>query len=140
VDSGVYSGATVPVHYDPMIAKLTVWGEDRDHAIGRMRRALSEYVVGGITTNIAFHEEVLTAPEFLDGSYDTEFIPNLMRGRETPAPELGFPAEIAAVIAAHRRDEALIAGGAAKGAAGTQQQGSRSRWKTLARLEQRREW
>lgn len=140
VDSGVYSGATVPVHYDPMIAKLTVWGEDRDHAIGRMRRALSEYVVGGITTNIAFHEEVLTAPEFLDGSYDTEFIPNLMRGRETPAPELGFPAEIAAVIAAHRRDEALIAGGGAKGVAGTQQQGSRSRWKTLARLEQRREW
>jgi acetyl-CoA carboxylase biotin carboxylase subunit len=140
VDSGVYSGATVPVHYDPMIAKLTVWGEDRDHAIGRMRRALSEYVVGGITTNIAFHEEVLTAPEFLDGSYDTEFIPNLMRGRETPAPKLGVPAEIAAVIAAHRRDEALIAGGGGQGPANAQQQGSRSRWKTLARLEQRREW
>lgn len=140
VDSGVYSGSTVPVHYDPMISKLTVWGEDREHAIGRMRRALSEYVVGGIKTNIAFHEEVLTAPEFLDGTYDTEFIPNLMKGREKPAAEYELPAEIAAVVAAHRRDEELVASGGAQGAAGAQQRGSRSRWKTLARLEQQREW
>src|SRR5690554_6530885 len=64
-DGGVYEGGEVTVHYDPMIAKLITWGEDRQHAIERMRRALSEYVVGGIATNIAFHREVLDHPDFV---------------------------------------------------------------------------
>ncbi len=139
VDSGVYSGVSVPVHYDPMIAKLTVWGEDRAHAIGRMRRALKEYVVAGIVTNIAFHEEVLTHPDFLDGSYDTGFVPDLMEVRDTPEPEHGGVAEIAAVLAAHRRDEELVANGDSA-ASGLQQAANGTRWKTLTRYEQRRNW
>ena len=138
VDSGIYSGATVPVHYDPMVAKLTVWGEDREHAIGRMRRALSEYVVAGIVTNIAFHEEILTHPDFISGDYDTEFIPNLMREREAAQDTLRLPAELAAVIAAHRRD-AQISGGQSADALSTSARPG-SRWKTLGRLEQQRNY
>jgi acetyl-CoA carboxylase biotin carboxylase subunit len=73
-DSGYYAGAEVPSHYDPQIAKLSVWGPTRDLAMRRMRRALAEYVVTGIRTNLAFHQKVLAHPEFLRGRYDTGFI------------------------------------------------------------------
>lgn len=139
VDSGVYSGATVPVHYDPMISKLTVWGEDREHAIGRMRRALSEYVVSGIITNIAFHEEVLTHPDFVDGSYDTDFVPAMLRARDTPAPPRQDIAHLAAVVTAYWRDKELAEQGAGVASA-TATSTTESRWKALARLEQRRTW
>ncbi len=132
-DSGVYSGATVPVHYDPMISKLVVWAEDRQSAIGRMRRALSEYTVSGITTNIAFHDEVLQHPDFVEGTYDTEFVPRMMAGREKPAQHFGAQAELAAVVAAHRRDEAVAeAGGGAE--AGPRSTTNGSSWKQLGRF------
>jgi len=73
-DSGCYEGAEIPVHYDPMISKLVVWGDDRAHAVGRMRRALDEYVVRGIETNLAFHRRCLRHAAFIDGDYDTGFI------------------------------------------------------------------
>lgn len=139
VDSGVYSGATVPVHYDPMIAKLTVWGEDRAHAIERMRRALKEYVVAGIETNIAFHDEVLTHPDFLSGEYDTEFVNILLEGRGEPAPKLTREAELAAVITAFCRDEQLESRGASSSGEPGQARPT-SRWKTLSRYEQQRRW
>ena len=144
VDSGVYAGATVPVHYDPMIAKLTVWGEDRAHAIGRMRRALGEYVVSGIITNIAFHQEVLTEPEFIDGSYDTDFVPQLIERRsERDLSALKEVARIAALVAAYRRDQALLErGGASASTSSTagSNKTSQDAWKMLARYEQRRVW
>jgi acetyl-CoA carboxylase biotin carboxylase subunit len=137
-DSGVYSGATVSVHYDPMIAKLAVWGEDREHAIERMRRALSETIVSGITTNIEFHEEVLGHPEFVEGDYDTEFVPRMMADRQKPADSYGEQAEWAAVIAAHRRDEAIAAGGAgaaaAAGSNGAGRASTGSGWKQYGRF------
>lgn len=105
-DSGVYKGATIPIHYDPMVSKLVAWGEDRDHAIQRMRRALGEYIIGGLTTNLRFHEEVLTHPDFLDGTYNTEFIPDHMEDRTPPENPHEDIAELSAVLAAHRRDEA----------------------------------
>jgi pyruvate carboxylase subunit A len=74
VDSGVYSGFTVPPHYDPMISKLIVWGKDRDEAITRMRRALYEYVITGVRTNIPFHTAVMENPRFVKGDIDTHFI------------------------------------------------------------------
>ncbi|CAN5677356.1 hypothetical protein BH11MYX1_BH11MYX1_21990 [soil metagenome] len=73
-DSGCYEGAEIPVHYDPMISKLVVWGEDRKSAIDRMRRALDEYQVRGIETNLAFHRRCLRQPDFIAGDYDTGFI------------------------------------------------------------------
>jgi acetyl-CoA carboxylase biotin carboxylase subunit len=73
-DSGCYEGAEIPVHYDPMISKLVVWGEDRATAVARMRRALDEYIVRGIETNLAFHRRCLRHPAFVAGDYDTGFI------------------------------------------------------------------
>ncbi|MEO8554371.1 MAG: acetyl-CoA carboxylase biotin carboxylase subunit [Kofleriaceae bacterium] len=73
-DSGCYEGAEIPVHYDPMISKLVVWGEDRRTALARMARALSEYQVRGIETNLAFHRRCVRHPAFIEGDYDTGFI------------------------------------------------------------------
>lgn len=143
VDGGVYSGATVPVHYDPMIAKLVTYAEDRPAAIERMRRALKEYVISGIRTNLDFHDEVLTHPDFLDGSYDTEFVPNLLRDRAAAGerePKHERFARVVAALAAHRRDEALQQG-ASSSQGGEQPAGARSpesRWKVMGRYEQLR--
>ncbi len=73
-DSGCYEGAEIPVHYDPMISKLVVWGEDRKTAVDRMRRALDEYQVRGIETNLPFHRRCLRQADFIKGDYDTGFI------------------------------------------------------------------
>ncbi|MDI1450690.1 acetyl-CoA carboxylase biotin carboxylase subunit [Polyangium sp. 6x1] len=73
-DGGFYEGATVPSHYDPLVSKVSVWGPDRKTALHRMRRALSEYVVTGIKTNIVFHEKLLAHPAFIEGRYTTGFI------------------------------------------------------------------
>jgi acetyl-CoA carboxylase biotin carboxylase subunit len=73
-DSGVYAGYEVPRFYDPMISKLSVWAPTRPQAIARMRRALSEYVVKGITTNTRYLLAILDHPEFQAGDYDTGFL------------------------------------------------------------------
>ena len=74
MDSYAYPGYEVPIYYDPMIAKAITWGETREEAIDRMERALSEFVLTGIKTNISLHKTVLRHKKFLDGSYTTQFI------------------------------------------------------------------
>lgn len=74
VDSYAYPGYEVPIFYDPMIAKLITWGETREEAIDRMQRALSEFVLTGIKTNIVLHKTILDHAKFRDGSYTTQFI------------------------------------------------------------------
>ncbi|MBN2124091.1 MAG: acetyl-CoA carboxylase biotin carboxylase subunit, partial [Deltaproteobacteria bacterium] len=74
VDDGVYAGYTIPPFYDPMISKLISWGKDRHETIERMRRALYEYVIVGVETNIAFHRAVMENPRFMEGALDTGFI------------------------------------------------------------------
>jgi acetyl-CoA carboxylase biotin carboxylase subunit len=73
-DSGVTAGSQITVHYDPMVSKLITWGEDRGEALARMRRALDEYRVGGIKTNLPFHRRLMRHPAFIEGAYDTGFI------------------------------------------------------------------
>jgi acetyl-CoA carboxylase, biotin carboxylase subunit len=73
-DGGAYPGCTISSYYDPLISKLSVWAPTRDQAIRRMRRALSEYVVIGIRTNLAFHDKLFVHPEFVAGRYDTGFL------------------------------------------------------------------
>lgn len=73
-DSGVYEGSEISMFYDPMVSKLVVWGEDREQALGRMRRALDEYAVRGIQTNLSFHRRVMRHEGFCSGIYDTGFI------------------------------------------------------------------
>lgn len=74
VDSYAYPGYEVPIYYDPMIAKVITWGETREEAIERMQRALTEFVITGIKTNISLHKTILNHPKFRDGSYTTQFI------------------------------------------------------------------
>lgn len=73
VDLGVQEGSVVPLEYDPIIAKLIVWGRDRKEVIERSKRALSEFVVKGIRTTIPFHRLTLEHPLFLSGEFDTNF-------------------------------------------------------------------
>jgi len=73
-DSGIFAGATVSPHYDPLLAKLAVWAPDRPQALARLRRALGEYVVTGIATNLAFLERLLATPAVATGGYDTGFV------------------------------------------------------------------
>ncbi len=74
VDSYAYPGYEVPIYYDPMIAKVITWGETREDAIARMERALSEFILSGIKSNIALHKTILKHPKFLDGTYTTQFL------------------------------------------------------------------
>ena len=73
-DSGAYEGGEVPIFYDPMISKLITWGETRDHAIARMKRALAEYQVRGIRTTIPFFQWILDDDDFKAARFDTTFI------------------------------------------------------------------
>jgi acetyl-CoA carboxylase biotin carboxylase subunit len=77
VDSGVYGGGRVPSHYDPLIAKLIVHAPTRARAIAKMRRALSETIIGGILTNIPLHQRILAHPAFEEGRLSTRFIEEL---------------------------------------------------------------
>jgi len=74
VDSSAYAGYTIPPYYDSMIAKLIVWGKTRQEAIDRMKRALGEFVVEGISTTIPFHLKVLDHEVFVSGHFDTKFL------------------------------------------------------------------
>lgn len=73
-DSYAYPGYEVPIYYDPMIAKVITWGETRAEAIDRMDRALSEFILSGIKSNIVLHRTILKHPKFIDGSYTTQFL------------------------------------------------------------------
>ncbi|HUI44347.1 MAG TPA: acetyl-CoA carboxylase biotin carboxylase subunit, partial [Terriglobia bacterium] len=74
VDSGVYEGWRVPLDYDPLLAKLIVWGHDRTEARARLARALDEYEVGGVETTIPFFRRVLRHPDFIAGRLDTGLV------------------------------------------------------------------
>ena len=78
VDSGCYSGITIPPYYDSMIAKLIVYGENRESCIARLERALEEFVVDGIKTTIPFYQKILKEESFLNGNYDIHWVENYM--------------------------------------------------------------
>ncbi|HXC11630.1 MAG TPA: acetyl-CoA carboxylase biotin carboxylase subunit, partial [Stellaceae bacterium] len=74
VDSALYQGCTVPPYYDSLISKLVIHGKTRNECLMRLRRALEEYVIGGIETTIPLHQRLIDAPEFIDGNYDTHWL------------------------------------------------------------------
>lgn len=78
LDSAIYCGYKIPHCYDSMLAKLISYGKDREEAITRMKRALSEFGIGGVKTNIEFQYSILEMEEFLKGEYDTSFLGNKM--------------------------------------------------------------
>jgi acetyl-CoA carboxylase biotin carboxylase subunit len=117
-DCGVYEGAEVPIYYDPMIAKLITWGENRVEAILRMRRALREYQIRGIKTNISFHQWILRHPHFMAGKVHTGFIDQEYHStsKEEVFPHKEIALASAAIAAMHREQESTL-GLLAKGAA-----------------------
>jgi acetyl-CoA carboxylase biotin carboxylase subunit len=106
-DGGAYAGCTISSFYDPLISKLSVWAPTRERAVQRMRRALSEYVVTGIRTNLAFHDRLLSHPEFAAGRYDTGFIERFkddLLGYPHVGPDRRDAVAVAVAVAAARME------------------------------------
>ena len=138
-DSGVYEGWMVPTEYDPLLAKLVVWGTDRAEAIARMRRALGEYRVFGIRTNIPFFRQILEHPDFIAGRCDTGFIErvfsNLLRPEDKAPREEQAVAMLAAALESVLRRNCQ--GGLAAGQHGA---ASSDEWRIAAREEGLNRW
>ena len=99
-DCGVYQGWTVPLDYDPMLSKLIAYAPDRHTSIERMRRALDEYFIGGIKTNLSLFRAILQDPDFIAARIDTGYLDRLLSsGFKTADPQNGL-VDIAAVSAA----------------------------------------
>jgi len=121
IDSCLYPGYEVPVHYDPMLAKLVVWGRDRAAAINRMKRALREFTLTGIRTNIPFYVQVMRHGPFIDGDYDTGYVDrHLGDDLNLDAGHHVEEAIIAAVIASHRAEQETLARGGSTADASSQ--------------------
>jgi acetyl-CoA carboxylase, biotin carboxylase subunit len=84
LDEGVYEGWTVPNDYDPLLSKLIAWGNSREETISRLRRALDEYTITGIKTNVGLFRRILVEPDFLRGEIHTKWLDELLR-RPLPA-------------------------------------------------------
>ncbi len=100
LDSGVYAGWTVPLDFDPMLAKLAVWAGNRADAIARMRRAISEYHIGGIATNLRFFAKLLEDSEMIAGNLDTHFLDGYF---ERVPPDGKPEADLAKLIADRKK-------------------------------------
>ena len=83
VDTAIYSGYTIPANYDSMIAKIIVFGTNRNEAISKMKRALEELVIDGVETNRDFLFDIIRNPDFIRGNFDTSFIEkNILKGEK----------------------------------------------------------
>jgi acetyl-CoA carboxylase biotin carboxylase subunit len=129
-DSGATEGLEVPIFYDPLVSKLITWGDDRAHAVARMRRALREYEVVGIRTTIPFFEWVLEDADFLAARFDTTFIDRKLADRRGAPFQSATPEEedLATVAAALH----TVLSAPARAA---ERPGPPSRWRDQARVE-----
>ncbi len=128
-DSGAYEGWDVPIFYDPLISKLVTWGETRDHAMARMKRALAEYEVRGIQTTIPFFRWILDDEDFRAARFDTTFVDRKLGARgngslQTIGTDHEELAAIAAVVHLFTKPAANQIGGAPP-----------SRWRDTGRAE-----
>jgi acetyl-CoA carboxylase biotin carboxylase subunit len=106
-DSGVYEGWTVPLEYDPLLSKLAVWATGRAEAVARLRRALGEYEIQGIRTNIPFFRRLVEHGDFLAGRLDTGFIDRVLAAglmeEEPPSAQDEQVAMLAALLHVERQ-------------------------------------
>jgi acetyl-CoA carboxylase, biotin carboxylase subunit len=141
-DSGMYEGWTVPLDYDPLLAKLVGYGETRDQAIHRLLRALYEYFVGGIKTNTSLFRRILKDPDFQAGNIDTGFLDRLL-AKANNETDVRRPviAALGAAIFATLEPKATLTNG--NGTASTNGKGTAtpalSNWRRTARAEALRE-
>ena len=140
LDEGVYEGWSVPMEYDPLLSKLIAWGNSREEAIARLRRALEEYSITGIKTNAGFFRRILAEPDFIRGEIHTKWLDDLLGRPQSTADaskgdaQIGAAADAAAIAAA-----IWYANGQDKNAAisaAAQNSSQPSRWKLEARREQ----
>ncbi len=141
-DSGMYEGWTVPMDYDPLLAKLIGYGTDREQAISRLTRALNEYFVGGIKTNIALFRRILRHPDFLAAKLDTGFLDRMLKQNADLQAESGkdeSAVEVAAIAAGMFAVLGSAAAGAGERASGDGAAPSSpkavSKWKSAAQQE-----
>jgi acetyl-CoA carboxylase biotin carboxylase subunit len=103
-DTGIYAGCTIPRFYDTLMAKLIVWGPDRDAAIARMARALDEYKVAGVQTTIPILQRIVAHPDFVVGRLSTAFMDRLLAAdRPEGAGRYRTVAVLAAALTAYER-------------------------------------
>ncbi len=107
VDTGVYPGFEISPYYDSLISKLICWGENRAEAVLRMRRALEEYRVVGVKTNIPFHQSIMDSHRFMAGQYDTRFVEERFSMDKAEEGKQTLPdiAAIIAVLVTHREGQ-----------------------------------
>ena len=128
-DCGVYEGWTVPVDYDPMLSKLIAYAQTRDLAIARLLRALDEYVIGGIRTNLDLFRRILNDADFRAARIDTGYLDRLLAATPPPAAENGHGAIPAVAAALFEATRPSANGSASNG------HGPASAWKTAARRD-----
>jgi acetyl-CoA carboxylase biotin carboxylase subunit len=132
-DSGIYRGYEVPVFYDSLLAKLVVWGADREQARRRLVRALDEFVLEGPKHNLAFHAWLALHPEFAAGNLSTRFLEEHWRPASLePGPEAANAALLAAALHERAERQRVQVGGREDGASGA------SAWKWAGRERGRR--
>jgi acetyl-CoA carboxylase biotin carboxylase subunit len=129
IDTGVYAGFEISPYYDPLISKIIVWGETRPQAIVRMRRALEEYKIVGVRTNIPFHQTMMDTYPFITGKYDTRFVEeqfSMLDAAENREVYLDIAALLAALVAHDQMEHrSQVYGNHEK----------RSNWKWIDRLQ-----
>jgi acetyl-CoA carboxylase, biotin carboxylase subunit len=139
-DSAVYEGWTVPLEYDPMLSKLVAYAPTREAAIDRMLRALGEYAIGGIKTNLGLFERILRDGDFRAGRIDTGYLDRLLaddaagRAGKEGAGDSAVPEELFALAAA-----LFVSGASARAGAAPAAERPLSQWAEAGRREGMRE-
>jgi acetyl-CoA carboxylase biotin carboxylase subunit len=105
VDDGVYAGWTIPTEYDSLLGKLIAWGNSREESIARLRRALQEYAITGIKTNVGLFRRIVAEPDFVNGEIHTRWLDELLKSR----PAAAAPTDSASGESTGAADAAVIA-------------------------------
>ncbi len=129
VESGIYIGCDISPYYDSLISKLVTWGETRGEALMRMRRALEEYRIMGVKTNIPYLQQILNSPSFQGGQTDTRFLEQCCPPTEREGSQEVLAVAIAATLLAHRQRQQHRA--ASAGPVGGK--GQAGNWKRMGR-------
>ena len=130
-DGGIAQGYEVPIYYDPLIAKLVVWADNRPLAVERMHRALNEFILDGVATTIPFHRWVMASEVYRRGEFDTSFVEKYFRPEATRVESLEKAAAVLCTLLTHFREGAAPA----SGAPGRDGAGAVDPWRLAARRE-----
>jgi acetyl-CoA carboxylase biotin carboxylase subunit len=136
LDDGVYEGWTVPNDYDPLLSKLIAWGNSREEAIARLRRALEEYAITGIKTNAGLFRRILSEPDFLRAEIHTKWLDDMLQRRSSGAPVHDAPGASNEASAAVAIAAAVWQATRSTTAAGDNQGSESSGWKLEGRRQQ----